>query len=100
MTDTSAQIAALKAHGDTLKVPLRKRYWEIEALRKPKLDKIAALQAERDANIDNLTPVQDRAIIAEIKHIRAQIDPDIEDERREILRALLDDDGKTRLGSP
>lgn len=100
MTDTKAQIAALKASQDGLKEPLRKRYWEIEAIRKPALDEVQALQAQRDANIDNLTPAQDRALIAQIKAARDKVDGELELERKEILRALRGEDGKLRLGSP
>lgn len=100
MSDTKAQIAALKAHAENLKEPLRKRYWEIEAARKPKLDALQALQAERDANIDDLTQAQLRDYDARIKAARAGIDGPLEEERKDILRALRDEDGKTRLGSP
>lgn len=100
MSDTKSLIDQLNASKEALKEPLRKRYWEIEAIRKPALDAMLALQAERDANIDNLTPAQDRELIAKIKASRAAFDGALEAERKQILAALKDDDGKLRLGSP
>ncbi len=99
MADTKSLIEQLKASQQGMKEPLRKRYWEIEAHLQPKRDAVLALQANRDANIDNLTPAQDRALIAQIKAARVEVDGELEAERKEILRALRDDDGKVRLGS-
>ena len=98
MGSTSEQIAALKAHGEALKEPLRRRYWELEAIRKPHLDALHALQAQRDASIDDLTPYQNRELVRKIKEARERL-AETAAERKEILRALRDEDGKTRLGS-
>lgn len=99
MADTKSLIEQIKASQEGAKGLLRKRYWEIEAQLQPKRDAVLALQASRDANIDNLTPAQDRALIAQIKAAREDVDGELEAERKEILRALRDDDGKVRLGS-
>jgi len=98
---TAEQIAALKANREELKAPLRARYHaitaEIDALRAPE----RALQAQRDQAIDNLTAAEDRALVGEIKAAKEQAIAGgvqaLEAERREILKALRDDDGKVRL---
>lgn len=98
MTSTQDQIAALKAHGEALKEPLRRRYWELEAVRKPHVDALQALQSQRDANIDRLTLAEDRDLCGRIKAAREALS-ETAAERKDILRALRDDDGKIRLGS-
>lgn len=96
---TQDQIAAMKQQQEAMKDPLRKRYWEIEAIRKPHVEALEALQAERDASIDDLTPFQNRELVRKIKTAREKLG-ETSAERKEILRALRDDDGKTRLGRP
>ena len=95
---TSDTIAALKANAEALKAPLRARYWELEALRQPHVERLAKLQADRDARVDDLTAREDREICAAIRVEREALDA-TSIERGQILRALKDDDGKTRLGS-
>lgn len=96
---TADQIAALKANAEALKEPLRQRYWQIEAERQPLVDQVAALKTERDARIDDLTNAQQRAYHDQIMALQARLE-DTRAERSSILKALRDDDGKTRLGEP
>lgn len=101
MTSLDDQIAALEQNREALKQPLRLRFAEVDAqikaLRKPEQD----LQAERDRVIDTLTVAEDRALCAEIKAKRTEAEAagvlDLEEQRKKILRALKDDDGKIRL---
>lgn len=98
---TDEQIAALEANREALKGPLRARYHEvaaqIEALNAP----VRALQADRDNNIDTLTNAQDRTLCDQITAARAAAEAGglvaLEEEKKKILRALKDDDGKVRL---
>jgi hypothetical protein len=102
MNSTDEQIAALKANAEALKAPLRDKYnnelkGQIEALRKPERD----LQAQRDAQIDNLTQAQDRVLCQKIKDARTAAEDagvlELEAEAKKILAALKDEDGKIRL---
>lgn len=77
---------------------LCQRYWELEAARAVIAAKSAPLRAKRDAEIDTLTPPQDRALIASIKEAERGL-YDIDRERGEIVKTVRDPlTGKAKLG--
>jgi len=98
---TDDQIKALEANREQLKAPLRERFREIETQISYLRAEERTLQAERDASIDNLTRAQLRDYATRIKAARAHAEANgalgLEEERKKILRALRDDDGKVRL---
>jgi hypothetical protein len=104
LTETQRNIAALKENASALKEPLRKRYWELELAIYNHEAPLRALKDQRDELGGSVTLDQDREFDLRIAKLRDELSTSglsaMVAERKDILRALLDDDGKSRLGTP
>jgi len=86
----------IKAQLEQMKNLQRARFHELDTQRNAILAVSGPIRAERDANIDDLTPRQRAEYDARIKEAEQGL-YEIEVERGELARALRGPDGKTRL---